>query len=678
MQTNTNWMNMQRSNAIAATADPAASHGLAKRCSDCTLIRSFAIIVCLVFLLTGVKVQAQVITVSSTGPINTLVEARDAARAERRAGRRGPITVMVRAGTYYLPETLELGPEDSDTTWQAPHGEHPIISGGRIVSGWTKGSGSVWTADAPGPEFHQLFINGSRATRARTPNEGFFRMEGKVAPDGPFRLHYRGEDIKKEWSGGGEVEVVGYAAWTDFRLPILKVDEGSHSVDLSPKPGFDNEDAARYFIENTPEALDAAGERYLNRATHKVSYIPFQSDDMERAQVVAAGLERLVILRGNPETGSLVRNVVFRGLTFAYADWKMGPSGYDDGQAGEAASSAIEAVGAIGFRVEKCTIAHSGGYALELGRGSKHDQVLANEFYDLGAGGIKVGEGTMRPNLADQNYGNVIADNQIHDLDLVYAGGVGIWILQSGRNQVVHNHVHDLYYTAISVGWTWGYGANQSGSNLIAFNHLHAIGKDMLSDMGGVYTLGVQPGTIIRNNLIHDVSSFTYGGWGIYTDEGSSNIVIEDNIVYGCKSAGFHQHYGRENILRNNIFAFNREYELMRTRVEPHTSFTLENNIVYFNQGGLLGSNWADGHFITRKNLYYDARGGDLIFGGRSFNEWKALGQDQGSRIGDPLFVNAGNYDFRLRPESLALKMGFRQIDMTSVGPRVPAGADTW
>ena len=83
-------------------------------------------------------------------------------------------------------------------------------------------------------------------------------------------------------------------------------------------------------------------------------------------------------------------------------------------------------------------------------------------------------------------------------------------VLQSGRNQIVHNHVRDLNYTAISVGWTWGYGPNQSKGNLIAFNNLHSIGKAMLSDMGGIYTLGVQPGTIIRNNLIHDISSFTY------------------------------------------------------------------------------------------------------------------------------------------------------------------------
>jgi len=621
---------------------------------------------------------AQIITVSPHGPISTLTEARDAARAQRRSGITGPITITIRAGTYFLPKTLVLGPEDSDTIWEAPHGEHPVVSGGRIISGWTRTSGAAWTADAPGPYFHQLFVNGRRAARTRTPKNGFFHFQGSGAPGKPLQLHFRGNDIQQEWANQPDVEVVGFMAWSDFRAPITGVDRRAHLVELGPTQTSADEENARYFVENVPSALHVPGEWYLDRSTQKVSYIPLPGENMEQAQVVAAGLERLVLVQGKPEAGELVRNVVFRGLTFEHADWNVGPQGYFDLQAAVPASSAVEAVGAVNFLVERCTFAHSGGYALELGRGSQHNQVLANEFYDLGAGGIKVGEPDLRENRAERNYDNVIADNQIHDLGLVYAAGVGIWVLQSGRNQILHNHVHDLYYTAISVGWTWGYGRNQSRGNLIAFNDLHSIGKNMLSDMGGIYTLGVQPGTVIQNNLIHDVSSYTYGGWGIYLDEGSSNILAEDNIVYDCRSAGFHQHYGHENLLRNNIFAFNHEHELMRTRSEQHVSFTLENNIVYFDQGDLLGANWADGTFIMRANLYYDARGNDVYFLDKPFAAWQATGQDQGSRIADPLFVNARKFDFRLQPKSPALQLGFHPIDMTTVGPRGPAGADTW
>jgi hypothetical protein len=204
---------------------------------------------------------------------------------------------------------------------------------------------------------------------------------------------------------------------------------------------------------------------------------------------------------------------------------------------------------------------------------------------------------------------------------------------------------------------------------------MHDIGQGMLSDMGAVYTLGIQKGTVVRNNLIHDVNSFTYGGWGLYPDEGSSDILWENNIVYRTKSAGFHQHYGRDNIVRNNIFAFGKEHQLMRTREEGHTSFIFTNNIVYFDSGTLLGSNWKNEKFVTDRNIYFDARtNASVTFGGVSFEEWKKRGHDTNSLIADPKFRDAAKSDFALRADSPALKLGFKPIDLSRVGVRQKAG----
>lgn len=608
------------------------------------------------------------------GPLPSLAAARDAIRGLRAKGVQQPVTVLVRGGAYYLPETFVLRPEDSGTpaapvVYAAYPGERPIISGGRRIENWRKGQGPLWTANAPF-HFRQLFISGRRAQRARTPNFGFFRIDGPSSEDKPFKLKFRGNDIRKSWEGG-EVEVIALLAWAEIRMPIVSVDETQRVAVLTGDPRPSNrEPDARYFIENAPDALDSAGEWYLDRKAGVVSYRPLAGEDMTREEVIAPALTQLVRLEGNPAQGQFIRNVTFRGLDFRHSDWSMGPQGYADTQAAIRSGVAVEAIGAEDCAVERCAFSQHGGYAIWFGRAAKRNRIAGNQIFDMGAGGIKIGEETQRQNEAEQSFDNAVTDNYIHDLGLVYPAAVGVWVGQSSRATISHNHIHDLYYTAISVGWTWGYGPNQSKGNTIAYNHLHRIGKGMMSDMGGIYTLGMQPGTVVRNNLIHDIASFTYGGWGIYPDEGSTQMLIENNVVYDCKSAGFHQHYGRENIVRNNVFALNKEYQLMRSRAEPHRSFTFERNIVYFDSGRLLGSNWTGDQFLMDRNVYFDVRGGPVLFSGRTFAEWRQSGQDRDSVIADPLFVNPGNYDFSLRPDSPALKLGFQPIDLREVGPR--------
>src|SRR5205823_12252188 len=170
---------------------------------------------------------------------------------------------------------------------------------------------------------------------------------------------------------------------------------------------------------------------------------------------------------------------------------------------------------------------------------------------------------------------------------------VGIWVGQSFDNVIAHNEIHNLYYTGISLGWSWGYGDSLNRGNIVEHNHIHHIGKrgdgdgPILSDMGGVYLLGARPGTVVHNNVIHDVAGIKYGGWGVYLDEGSSNVLVEKNLVHHTSHGGFHLHYGRDNIARNNIFAFGGEQQLVRTREEDHLGVTFDHNIVYWTSGPL-------------------------------------------------------------------------------------------
>ncbi|MFZ2656264.1 MAG: right-handed parallel beta-helix repeat-containing protein, partial [Victivallales bacterium] len=188
-----------------------------------------------------------------------------------------------------------------------------------------------------------------------------------------------------------------------------------------------------------------------------------------------------------------------------------------------------------------------------------------------------------------------------------------------------------------------------------------------------IYTLGVQPGTVIRGNLIHNVDSHSYGGWGIYLDEGSSHIIVENNICYDFKSEPFHTHYGRENMVRNNIFAFGRgEAQITLSRGEEHVSFTFERNIVITREKPVFmngyGADFKKDIIKSDSNIFWSIDSGGKIamsvkWGSPkeklSLAEWRKLGRDLHSIFEDPGFKNALKGDFRLKKDSPALKTGF-------------------
>jgi len=616
------------------------------------------------------------------GPFATLYTAQQAIRKIKAEARlNGPATVYIREGLYLLENPLVFTPEDSGTdgrpiTFAAYPGEEPVISGGRLITGFELKEPNAWSVVIPSVKdgqwiFRQLFVNDERRQRSRSPNSGYYHMIGKISEKEPHTFQFREGDIRKEWLERGDVELIGLANWTDIRMPLTAVDETAHTAVLAGKIGdFMRENNERYWIENNPDGLDKPGEWYLDRRSGVLTYLPLPGEKPEAVRVIAPHLQQVVRLEGRPTEGKFVEQVRFQDLTFCHTDWPLPPKGYADMQASHDIPAAFYAVGAVSCAVERCRFIHLGNYAVEFAQGCKENRIVGNEMSDLGAGGVKIGEGEVRKDEARQSYGNRVTDNHIYDIGIVFPAAVGVWVGQSSYNHITHNHIHDTYYTGISVGWTWGYGETNTHHNRIEYNHVHHIGRGVLSDMGGIYTLGVQPGTVIRNNLFHDVNSYDYGGWGIYPDEGSTNILIENNVVYRTKSAGFHQHYGKENIVRNNIFAFGKDNQLMRTRMEKHLSFTFERNLVYWKEGKLLGSNWTDDQYKMDDNLYWNASGENFLFAKWSWTDWQKRGQDLHSLIADPLFKNPDKYDFSLRSGSPARLIGFQPIDLRDVGPR--------
>jgi hypothetical protein len=316
-------------------------------------------------------------------------------------------------------------------------------------------------------------------------------------------------------------------------------------------------------------------------------------------------------------------------------------------------------------------VANVGGYGVEIGDGCVDNRVSRCEVTRCGAGGVRINGGNHASPQSLSTGGNRVEDCRLHHLGELFHSGVGVLIMHADHNLIAHNDIHHLYYTGVSAGWVWGYGPSVSAGNRIEYNRIHDVGQGLLSDMGGVYTLGPSPGTVVRGNVIHDIDAFAYGGWGIYTDEGSTGIVIEKNLVYRTKTGGFHQHYGKDNVVRNNIFALARQDQVQRTRAEGHLSFRFERNIVYYRQGTLLGKKWDDDGFALDSNLYWRADGQPVTFpGGKTLAQWQERGLDRRSLVADPLFVDPDRGDFRLKEGSPAAKVGFEAWDYTTAGPR--------
>ena len=641
------------------------------------------------------------------GPFATLERARDSIRDVKR-GQGGtldrPVTVFVRRGTYFLAEPLTFTPEDSGTeecpiTFAAYRGGAAVISGGRSIAGWkpvTVDGKSLWAAEIPEVRagewfFRQLWVNGVRRVRARHPNRGYLKVA--EVPDvttetqwheGQTRFRFAEGDLNA-WKAVDDAEVVAMCRWVESHLPIESVDQGEHIVSFRKRSVFKLEPGDPYYVEHVFEALDEPGEWYLDRESGTLYYVPIDGETIGKMEAVAPVLEQVVRLEGKPEAGQFVEHLAFRGLTFAHTEWyfpedflstwpKPDVGGFS--QASVGVPGAVYGEGVRGCAFEKCTIAHVGDYALELSRGCSHNRIVGSDLFDLGAGGVKIGEITIREDEAEQTHDNEITDCIICDGGRVFHSAIGIWVGQAYDNLLAHNHIHDFYYSGFSVGWTWGYGPTLAKGNIVEFNHVHHIGVrsngdgPILSDMGGIYTLGMQPGTAVRHNIFHDIAGLRYGGWGIYFDEGSTHIVAENNLSYRTTHGGFHQHYGRENIVRNNVFAFARDAQLQRTRQEPHVSFTFEHNIVYWREADLLAGKWDDVKVVLDRNLYWRADRGEIRFGDLSWDEWREKGRDVNSILADPRFVDPENGMFYLLSDSPALKIGFQNISTRRVGPR--------
>lgn len=682
----------------------------------------------------------------SDGPLATIEAARDLISHYKLAGfLEGPVRVNLRGGRYFRSDPIRFKPVDSWPVTYQPYGDETVqIIGGRPVSGWQPdqiNGVACWSADVSllierfGP-FRTLFIDGQRRGLVRFPKQGFFQ-----ATDLPgFEPHetgfygrvsswfdYNPADLEPLPDLDGAA-VVAKHYWTEERLPIRRIDRQKQRLYFTRSSVFTLTSAhgntmTDYWVENARAATTEPGEWYLDQKEEKLYYIPESGQTPEQTEILVPHCTQLVRFEGRPEDNHHVSHITLKGLNFRETDWVQPhtwgrqfdpyepteawhdepnyqiPGAVRDPRRDKAAvpqaafivPGAIQMRGATHCTIRECSIEGVGFYAINLSDGCASNRIIGNDIRDMGAGGVKVtgGDHLSRRNL--QSHHNIISDNEIQDGGKVFLSGCGVALLHSYSNLVVHNHIHDMLFTGVSSGWIWGYSESISRDNLIGWNLIHDLGKGYINDMGAIYLLSVQPGTVVRNNVIHSVESQRYGGWGIYLDEGAAHIIVEHNIVHDTQCAGYNQHWGRENVIRNNIFAFGGEGVISQCAGESHRSFNFERNVVLARRQPIYQAGY-DPRFQSQcihsdSNCFWEVDGklldGSIPVAGKvnredrteinplyDVKQWQALGYDRRSIIADPNFADPSSGDFTLADDSPVWQLGFEPIDTDRVGPR--------
>ncbi len=550
---------------------------------------------------------------SAAAPFATLARARDAVRQRVAAGLKKDILVLIHGGTYSQRETLAFGPEDSGTTeysitYDAYPGERVELSGGRAISGWKRGVGDIWTAEVPEAKagqwrFRQLFVNGRRAIRARTPNaddqKPWWTIRNSTmteAEDQPYTVTVDGPI--RTYSHPDDVELVCIYNNEGGRKRLESVNAPEHTLVVAPPHKFNSKvfgndwylseptAGKACYLENALEMLDQPGEWYLDRRTGILSYWPRPGEDMTRAEAIAPVAQNTLLkVTGTPERP--VINLTFRGIHVAHVDWLLPAWGYNGLFSCNVATGSKERPGhrfieaAVEFEhARSCHfidggIAHVGGMALCLRDGTAFNRIEGNEIWDVGGGGIGAGGCNVAggyvfgspPPRPGEYEGYRIANNYIHHCGTEYYGGTGICLYLAQDSSVSHNLVHDTAYSGIIVAGSQDPKVPFAKNNAVEFNHIYNCMKTTVDGAGLYVTFAYYgEGTSVRGNLIHDTQWNAFGRGevasgildtipchGLYLDGNNTGCRYTDNVVY--RNAGgpllFNSHVSRNQWVDN-------------------------------------------------------------------------------------------------------------------------------
>jgi hypothetical protein len=498
-------------------------------------------------------------------PFRTMTAARDSIRKINKTMTED-IVVYIRGGLYSITDTIEFEPEDSGfnghkVTYRAYGGEIPIFSGGIELINWKlyNKSKNIYQSNVPKGVYRQLYINGDRAIRARTPNRKSEETFGPYLRLNP--TEQRELKISKvDWNllSGlaelSEVELIVVSHWYQQRILVAKHRATETDVIVTPvnadkvmtKP-IEFYDNSIFFFENSLHFLDEAKEWYHDRKTDQIFIAVPKDMSPSDMHTVIPKTEVLLNIKGTVD--SKVENLEFIGITFETTAWnESSKQSINFTQFAQKAvhdtrnilPSAINAVHTRNLAFRNNTIRRIGGNAVYLEDADNTD-VEGNKIYQVSANALVIDREIIRPKPDEQSTGIAIWNNHIYKTGQDYSNG-GAILANNVRNLIVeHNLINQMPYSGIQIcNHPKGVSDIGCGDNRVCYNHVHHV-MQLHDDGGGIYTLGgVQKGTVIAENFLHNIRGGEWAGSYpvsmIYLDNYTSEIMVRDNVIRGGKA----------------------------------------------------------------------------------------------------------------------------------------------
>ncbi len=654
-------------------------------------------------------------------PYATLQKAQDAVRAAKRSNQES-LTVYLRGGKYCLKEPLVFTAEDSGwemlpVEFTAYTGEIPIISGGTTLNlHWEIHRDGIMKAAVDYDlEIDQLFVNANCYRMARFPNfDPVAKFFGGTSGDAiaPERVQRWSDPI------GGYLHALHEAMWGSKHYRIVGVEatgaftlqggwQENRGGDFDPffRGGFHKD---YLFVENIFEELDAPGEWFYDQKKKVLYANPLPDDDLNHAAIIAAGLKELVIFTGSQKEP--VKHIQIKGLHFQHTK-RVFMEPYERLLRGDwsiARLGAVRLENAEDCKIADCVFADLGGNGVFISRYNRRISVEGNRFTRLGESAVcLVGDSNavrspaveyshtlpqdeidLLPGPRSREYPAfcMVHNNLMHQLGRVGKQTAGVFISMAEEITVSHNTIYDVPRAAICINdGCWGghvieyndafdtvresgdHGPFNSWGRDRYWKTSYNGGRDIEPFAKERCLLDNYKTTHIRNNRFAHAGGHS---WGIDLDDGSSNYRVYDNLCLGMGVklregffrrvenniiidgfGGFHIWFPDcDDVISHNIFVSEKPYQFIRAN--PHCAKEFDFNLFYNDHGD-----------ITITGVDSDM----------NFEQWQAKGLDRHSLFADPMFVDAENGDYRVSPDSPALKLGFKNFAMNQFGVMKPA-----